>query len=99
MILSMIREGEGISWLPRYVIQEELKKEHVSVVNYQFAEVHMYRQLFRRKDKWVSNSMRAWIELSEPLYSLSGKSYVQNEAVKNYQRNKQLPVYSPDFFT
>ncbi|MDO5536980.1 MAG: LysR family transcriptional regulator [Desulfovibrionaceae bacterium] len=63
VILRMIAAGEGISWLPRYVLADMWEKGQISVIDYQFPEAHLYRQICRHRDKWVSDCMRAWMTL------------------------------------
>lgn len=63
IILRMIRAGEGISWLPHYVIADAWEAGEISVFDYQFPEVHVYRQVAHHRDKWMSDCMRAWLAI------------------------------------
>lgn len=63
IIVQLIKNGDGISWLPRYIIQDELQRNNVSVLDYQIPEITMYKQLIYHKNKWISAAMKAWIEL------------------------------------
>ena len=63
VILRMIRAGEGISWLPHYVVADAWEAGEISVFDYQFPEVHIYRQVAHHRDKWISDCMRAWLAI------------------------------------
>lgn len=65
IIVQLIKNGDGISWLPQYIIREELQKASISVLDYQISEITMYKQLIYHKNKWISPAMKAWIELFE----------------------------------
>lgn len=63
IIVQLIKNGDGISWLPQYIIQDELERSAVSILDYQIPEITMYKQLICHKNKWISAAMKAWIEL------------------------------------
>lgn len=63
IILQLIKNGDGISWLPEYIIREELRKASVSVLDFQIPEIVMYKQVIYHKNKWISAALKAWLEL------------------------------------
>ncbi len=65
-ILDLVRHNLGISLLPRYVIENSTFREWVKIINVKDFSMHLYRQLFYHKDKWLTPGMRAFLNLVPP---------------------------------
>lgn len=65
-ILDMVRQNLGISLLPRYVIASSMYREWVKIINVKDFSMHLYRQLFYHKDKWLTAGMKAFLNLVPP---------------------------------
>lgn len=62
-ILDLVRQNLGVSFLPRYVIENSAFREWVKIINVKDFSMHLYRQLFYHKDKWLTPGMRAFLNL------------------------------------
>lgn len=63
LLLKMVCGGMGITFLPRYVLQEEQRRGKLEEFEIQPARFSIWRQAVYHKDKWVSREMRQLIEL------------------------------------
>lgn len=63
VILSLIKQNDGISCFPEYVIKKALKKQELMSLPYKIPEISMWLQLFHHKNKWLSNAMKGFIDL------------------------------------
>ena len=61
-ICQLVAENQGISFLPDYVTEEAVRKKKVVRLDVEDFQVHVWKQLLYRRDKWVSLQMRAMID-------------------------------------
>ncbi len=63
-IVRMIKNGTAVSFLPRYMVRDELDAGQLAVVTpVDFPPIQVWRQLFYHKDKWITAEMQAFISL------------------------------------
>lgn len=63
LICELLRQGVGISYLPDFVIEEDLRRGTLVTLNVQDINLPIWRQLFYARNKWVSPEMQQVIEL------------------------------------
>lgn len=63
-ILKMIEENKGLSFLPRFAVEESAAKGHIRVLDVADFHASMYRQIFYHKDKWKTREMDEFIRLA-----------------------------------
>lgn len=63
VIKGMLLENVGISFLPRFVIQDYLDSGQLAVLSTPFAEIEMWSQLIYHKNKWLTPQMEAFLDL------------------------------------
>ena len=61
-ICQLVAEDQGLSFLPDYVTEEAVRKKKVVRLDVADFQVHVWKQLLYRRDKWVSLQMRAMID-------------------------------------
>lgn len=61
LILRLLKNGSGISFLPYYTVQEGLRRGELMQLSVDALPVHVWRQLLHHKDKWVTREMTAFI--------------------------------------
>lgn len=62
LICKLVEQDMGISFLPDYVTEDVVKKKKVVRLSVEELDVELWKQLFYRRDKWVSLQMKAIIE-------------------------------------
>lgn len=62
-IISLLHDNLGISFLPRFIIQRDLDKHHLTTLNVDDFYMRIWRQIVYHKDKWVTKEMSAFLEL------------------------------------
>lgn len=63
LICELLRQGVGVSYLPDFVIDEELQTGMLVTLNVPEISLPIWRQLLYNKDKWISPEMQCVIEL------------------------------------
>lgn len=53
-ILDMVQRGLGLSFLPQYVVENSPYRDRLQILQVKDFHMHMYRQLFYHKDKWLT---------------------------------------------
>ena len=61
-ICRLVAENQGLSFLPDYVTEEAVRRKQVVRLDVADFQVHVWKQLLYRRDKWVSLQMRGMIE-------------------------------------
>lgn len=64
LLLSSVKENNGIALLPYYTVKEALHKGEVSIIEVKDFDIEMYRQIFYHKDKWKSPEMDEFIRIT-----------------------------------
>ncbi|MEE1085765.1 MAG: LysR family transcriptional regulator [Schaedlerella sp.] len=62
LICRLVEQDMGISFLPDFVTEEAVEKNKVKRLHVEEFDVELWKQLFYRRDKWVSLQMKAIIE-------------------------------------
>ena len=52
-----------ISFLPKYILENDLKNKTITQINLPDYQIDVYRQLLCHKDKWLSHEMKAFFQL------------------------------------
>lgn len=63
IIVKMLLNHVGLSFLPQYVVQNEINTGRLSVINVEHPRIQMWSQLVYHKNKWVTSQMRCFIDL------------------------------------
>ena len=63
MLAEMVERGMGLSFLPEYIVRNELAAHRLARLNVPECQISMHRQLFYHRDKWLTPQMKAFVEL------------------------------------
>lgn len=63
VVLALIKQNDGISCFPEYVIKKELENKSIVSLPYEIPEISMWLQLFYHKNKWLNTAMNGFLEL------------------------------------
>lgn len=63
IIIDLVRQNDGISFLPGYVIQKGRDSGFISVLPYDTSDIDVWIQLLYHKNKFLNASMRSFIEI------------------------------------
>ncbi len=63
LIIRMLEESQGISFLPRYMVERGMREGRLTVVETNDFSLSMYGQIFYRKDRWKTGEMEEFIRL------------------------------------
>lgn len=64
-IISMLRSNLGLSFLPAFFIEKDLKSNNLAALKVKDFHMRTWLQIVHHKDKWVTREMRAFIELAK----------------------------------
>lgn len=67
VIISLIIENNGVSFLPQIALLEGIQEGLLTVLNVKGFSLDMYRQIFVHKNKWISQEMKDFIELTRDI--------------------------------
>lgn len=70
LLLHMVRNHLGITFLPEYTIQKDREAGIIQEILVPDLQINVWQQLIHHKDKWITREMKAFFEL----ISLSGPS-------------------------
>lgn len=62
-IIKLVKEGMGLSFLPWFSVEEEVKSGSLSVLRLSDFHLSMWRQVLYHKDKWMTPEMKEFIRL------------------------------------
>lgn len=62
LILRLVEQGMGISFLPDYVTEKSVEEGKIVRLNIEGVEIDIWKQLLYHRDKWFSPQMKAVIE-------------------------------------
>ncbi len=65
VIRSLVAENKGVSYLPLFTIEKEIKKGMIVPIRIPEYEVSVYRQLFWHKNKYITKPMNDFMKLIE----------------------------------
>lgn len=63
-ILDQLRHNLGVSFLPAFIVQHDVKLGKLSLLNVKDFRLQVWRQIVYHKDKWVTKEMEAFLELA-----------------------------------
>ncbi len=63
VVLALIKQNDGISCFPEYVIKKDLENKSIVSLPYEIPEISMWLQLFYHKNKWLNAAMNGFLEL------------------------------------
>ncbi|AWI04878.1 LysR family transcriptional regulator [Clostridium drakei] len=69
LIRSFIVENRGISYLPLFIIEKEIKNGTIAPIRIPKFEVSVYRQLFWHKNKYITKPINDFLELIKNIKS------------------------------
>lgn len=63
VIIKLLLQQAGISFLPQYLVQEHLDAGNLAVIATDIPAIQMWSQLIYHKNKWITPQMRIFIDL------------------------------------
>lgn len=63
-ILKMLEAGRGVSFLPRFVLEEPVAQGRLAVLDVADCRTVMYRQIFCHREKWRTREMEEFLRLA-----------------------------------
>lgn len=63
LLLHMVRENLGITFLPDYTIQKDREAGTLKEILVPDLQIHVWQQVIHHKDKWITREMKAFFEL------------------------------------
>ncbi len=62
-LVQILEETEGLSYLPRFLVEEQIKRGTLAVVEAEDLQAAMYSQIFCHKEKWATREMHEFVRL------------------------------------
>lgn len=62
IILKYVVDGIGITFLPEFVIREEVENGTIAILNVKGVDLTIWKQLLYRKDKWMTRAFQAFLD-------------------------------------
>ena len=98
LICRLVEQGMGISFLPDYVTRESVEAGRIRYISIEGFEIHIWKHLLYRRDKWVSPQMQAVMEyLSDKHWGSTGGSAdaaVEDPQDEHKQGKGDIDVFS-----
>lgn len=63
-IIKLLKKGMGVSFLPRFTVQQELQSHTLQPISTDLPSVCMHHQLLYHKSKWITKQMKVFMELA-----------------------------------
>lgn len=63
VVLELIKQNDGISCFPEYVVKKDLENKSLVSLPYDVSEISMWLQLFHHKNKWLNDAIKGFINL------------------------------------
>lgn len=63
VIIKLLQQKAGISFLPQYLVQEYLDAGSLAMITTDIPVIQMWSQLIYHKNKWITPQMRSFIDL------------------------------------
>ncbi len=62
-ILNMLKRNLGISFLPKFMVEDQIKRGKLFVVNVKDFSIPVWQQIIYHKDKYVGRKMKSFIQI------------------------------------
>ena len=66
--LEILKLDQYISFLPKYILENDLKNKTIIQINIPDYQIDVYRQLLCHKNKWLSHEMKSFFQLIKEKY-------------------------------
>ena len=66
-IIRMLENNRGVSFLPRYAVEQSVQQGRLCLVEVDDLHVILYRQIFSHREKWHTREMDEFVNLVEQL--------------------------------
>lgn len=63
LLLELLKLDQYISFLPKYILENDLKNKKIIQINIPDYQIDVYRQLLCHKNKWLSHEMKSFFQL------------------------------------
>ncbi|MBR3504016.1 MAG: LysR family transcriptional regulator [Clostridia bacterium] len=63
LIARLVEQGMGLSFLPEFVVRDQLARGAIVRLNVEGVDVSLWRQLIYHKGKWITPAMQAMIDI------------------------------------
>ena len=63
LIITLLEQNRGVSFLPRLILEDRIASGVFSVLDVPGVAVKVWRQVFYRRNKWVTREMNAFFDL------------------------------------
>ena len=67
-IINLLKNGMGISFLPRFTVEEQIQKQELIQIHTNLDTIQMYHQLLCHKGKWLSPQLKIFLELTKDYF-------------------------------
>ncbi len=64
ILMELVQKGLGISFLPNYIFQKSISEKKLSILDVKGCSKKFWCQVFHHRNKWISPSMKAFIDLT-----------------------------------
>lgn len=64
-LLRVLEETEGLSFLPRFLVEEPVRQGKLTVVEVSDLQAVMYEQIFYHREKWATREMEAFVHFCD----------------------------------
>lgn len=68
VIVRFLLHNKGISFLPEYVVGEDIREGRLVVLDTEFEEIRMWSQLVYHRNKWVTPQMKRFLQLMKEYF-------------------------------
>lgn len=67
-IINMICKGNGVSFLPKFLVDDPINAGMLSIIDTEDIEIQMWTQMLRLKNKWLNPVMTAFIDYLREIF-------------------------------
>ena len=68
-IINLLKRGMGVSFLPRFTVEPELRSHALTELHTDLPTVHMRHQLLRHRSKWITTQMEIFTDLVREFFA------------------------------
>ena len=76
VIVELLKNGLGVSFLPEYLVSNELKRGELATIRVDMASIDIWSQLFRHKNKWITPQMEGLIAMIQNTEGLQNVPHI-----------------------